>query len=59
MPSPESLVILLHGVGADAANLVPLGEALKPMLPRAVFAAPDAPLSGVAQPSGRSTCRNS
>ncbi len=41
--SPESLVILLHGVGANGANLVPLGEALEGFLPDAVFVAPDAP----------------
>ena len=44
MPSKAaSLVILLHGVGADGANLVPLGEALKGFLPDAAFVAPDAP----------------
>ncbi|MGO9420398.1 alpha/beta hydrolase [Roseiarcus sp.] len=41
--TPESLVILLHGVGADGANLVPLGEALKGFLPDALFVSPDAP----------------
>jgi len=40
--TPESLVILLHGVGADGANLVPLGEALEDFLPDALFASPDA-----------------
>lgn len=39
----ESLIVLLHGVGADGANLRPLGEALQPILPHARFAAPDAP----------------
>jgi phospholipase/carboxylesterase len=39
----ESLVILLHGVGADGANLVPIGEALEGFLPDARFVAPDAP----------------
>ncbi len=41
--SPDSLVILLHGVGADGANLAPLSEALEPFLPDAAFVAPDAP----------------
>ncbi len=41
--TPECLVILLHGVGADGANLAPLGEALEDFLPDAVFASPDAP----------------
>ncbi len=44
MPShQESLVILLHGVGANGANLVALGEALEGFLPDAVFVSPDAP----------------
>ncbi len=42
-PSSQSLVILLHGVGADGANLRPLGETLQPVLPRARFVAPNAP----------------
>jgi phospholipase/carboxylesterase len=41
--SPESLVVLLHGVGANGANLAPLGEALQEFLPGAAVAAPDAP----------------
>jgi phospholipase/carboxylesterase len=44
MPStPANLVILLHGVGANGANLVPLGEALEAILPDARFVSPDAP----------------
>ncbi len=44
MPStPASLVILLHGVGANGANLDPLGEALEAFLPDARFVSPDAP----------------
>ena len=39
----ESLVILLHGVGADGANHVPIGDALDGFLPEARFVAPDAP----------------
>jgi phospholipase/carboxylesterase len=38
-----SLVILLHGVGANGANLAPLGEALEAFLPDALFVSPDAP----------------
>ena len=41
--SPKSLVILLHGVGANGANLVPLGGALQGFLPDAAFVSPDAP----------------
>ena len=51
--SPESLVILLHGVGANGANLAPLGEALESILPEAVFVAPDAPEPFEAGGSGR------
>ena len=43
MPSAESLVILLHGVGSEGAAIAPLGEALEGYLPGAVFSAPDAP----------------
>ncbi len=38
-----SLVILLHGVLADGANLAPLADMLRPALPGAEIAAPDAP----------------
>ncbi|MGO9391861.1 alpha/beta hydrolase [Rhodoblastus sp.] len=38
-----SLVILLHGVNADGADLAPLADMLRPALPGANFAAPDAP----------------
>lgn len=51
--SSESLVILLHGVGADGANLIPLGEALEEWLPGAMFAAPDAPHSFDGGDTGR------
>ena len=29
----DSLVILLHGVGASGSDLAPLGDALRPYLP--------------------------
>ncbi len=51
--SIESLVVLLHGVGADGANLIPLGEALEEGLPGALFAAPDAPQPFDGGDSGR------
>ncbi len=38
-----SLVILLHGVNADGADLAPLADMLRSALPSADFAAPDAP----------------
>jgi phospholipase/carboxylesterase len=40
-----SLVIFLHGVNADGADLAPIGEQWRATLPRAAFAAPDAPFS--------------
>ena len=43
--TPQSLVILLHGVGANGADLAPLGAALRGFLPAARFASPDAPSS--------------
>ncbi len=39
----ESLVILLHGYGADAADLIGLADPLSPHLPGTMFLAPDAP----------------
>ena len=41
--APQSLVILLHGVGANGADLAPLGGVLRSFLPDARFVAPDAP----------------
>lgn len=37
------LVILLHGVGSNGADLAPLGESWKARLPDAVFVSPNAP----------------
>lgn len=37
------LVVLLHGLGSDGADIAPLGEAFARTLPHAAFAAPDAP----------------
>lgn len=39
----QSLVILLHGVGADGADLAPLGGQWRKALPQTAFVAPDAP----------------
>lgn len=38
-----SLVVFLHGYGADGADLLGLADALAPHLPGAAFVAPDAP----------------
>jgi phospholipase/carboxylesterase len=39
----ESLIMFLHGVGANGADLAPLANTLLPLLPAAVFASPDGP----------------
>ena len=41
--APRQLVLLFHGVGADAADLAPLGEALIPHLPAACIVSVQAP----------------
>ena len=44
MSAPSnSLVIFLHGVGANGADLAPLADTLLPFLPSSVFASPDGP----------------
>jgi phospholipase/carboxylesterase len=40
---PTSLVVLLHGYGADGNDLIDLGRHWAPVLPRAAFVAPHAP----------------
>jgi phospholipase/carboxylesterase len=40
---PKQLVVLLHGYGADGADLIDLGRAFAPVLPDALFVAPNAP----------------
>ena len=39
----QQLVVLLHGLGADGADLIDLGPGWAPALPHAVFVAPHAP----------------
>jgi phospholipase/carboxylesterase len=39
----RSLVVFLHGYGADGADLLGLADVMAPHLPGAVFVAPDAP----------------
>ncbi|GGB57802.1 phospholipase [Roseibium aquae] len=41
----RKLVVILHGYGADGADLIDLGRAWANALPEAAFAAPDAPAS--------------
>lgn len=48
----ESMVIFLHGYGADGADLLGLAEPLAPHLPDTVFVAPNAPERSVMNPMG-------
>jgi phospholipase/carboxylesterase len=48
----RSLVIFLHGYGADGADLLGLSDVLAPHLPNTVFAAPDAPERPLMAPQG-------
>ncbi|RMF35882.1 MAG: alpha/beta fold hydrolase [Alphaproteobacteria bacterium] len=48
----DSLVILLHGYGADGNDLIGIGEALAPHLPRTRFMAPNAPQRCANNPMG-------
>ena len=41
--SAKSLVVFLHGYGADGNDLISLADAMAPNLPDTAFAAPDAP----------------
>lgn len=50
--APKKLVILLHGWGADGANLIDLGQAMRESLPHAQFTAPNAPDVCEANPYG-------
>jgi phospholipase/carboxylesterase len=43
MPAEQNLVIVLHGVGANGADLATLSETLRGFLPDTAFAEPDAP----------------
>lgn len=48
----DSLVVFLHGYGADGADLIGLAEPLAPHLPHTRFAAPNAPEPCVNNPMG-------
>lgn len=47
-----SLVILTHGYGADAADLLDLGNYWRPLLPGTAFIAPNAPTPCEMNPAG-------
>lgn len=49
----RSLLVFLHGYGADGADLLGLADALAPHLPDTAFVAPDAPEACNAGPFGR------
>ena len=51
--APESLVVLLHGLGADAGDLIGLADAWGDMLPTTHFTSPDAPFACDMAPFGR------
>lgn len=48
-----SMVVFLHGYGADGADLLGLADPLAPHLPDTVFLAPDAPEPCAGNPFGR------
>jgi phospholipase/carboxylesterase len=48
----ESMVVFLHGYGADGNDLLGLAEPLKPHLPDTMFVAPDAPERSAMNPMG-------
>jgi phospholipase/carboxylesterase len=48
----ESMVIFLHGYGADGADLLGLADPLGPHLPDTMFVAPNAPERSVMNPMG-------
>lgn len=50
---PAPLVILLHGAGSNGADMAPLADRLRPALPQAAFASPDAPAPFDGGPPGR------
>ncbi|HHY48593.1 MAG TPA: phospholipase [Alphaproteobacteria bacterium] len=49
---PRQLVLLLHGYGADGADLIGLAGPLGDVLPNALFAAPNAPRRCAQNPFG-------
>lgn len=51
--TPEALVVLIHGYGADGRDLIDIGELWGEALPDAAFVAPHAPHPCGAAPVGR------
>jgi phospholipase/carboxylesterase len=48
----QSIVVFVHGYGADGADLLGLADVLAPHLPGTMFYAPDAPQACVGNPFG-------
>lgn len=48
----DSLVIFVHGYGADGNDLISIGDAMAPHLPDTAFAAPNAPSKCTVNPFG-------
>ncbi|MHC8508218.1 MAG: alpha/beta hydrolase [Rhodospirillales bacterium] len=51
--APKQIVVLVHGYGANGADLIGLAPALQSAAPDALFAAPDAPEPVPGHPAGR------
>ena len=49
---PQQLVVLLHGYGADGNDLIGLAPVLAPLMPDAIFVAPNAPYPCDGNPMG-------
>lgn len=49
---PDSLVVLIHGYGADGEDLLSLGRSWASLLPHTLFVAPHGPLVCEVNPSG-------
>lgn len=49
---PQQLVIILHGWGADGANLIDIASLMAPALPHAKFIAPNGPYPCEVNPMG-------
>ena len=52
-PHPDRLIVLLHGWGADASDLMDLAPTLSARFANAIIAAPDAPHPCSANPMGK------
>ena len=49
----QSMIIFLHGYGADASDLIPIADTITKVLPDTLFLAPDAPNQCQSNPFGR------